>query len=199
VRRPREGAGTGFTKTDDSGAVTIPTDDQAAVRRMASEEPGPSQMYALQARKHTAVLRRARPDIIEIRWCPAHKGAPGNEKADERAKLAAEELEARGVKCLGYSDRVGARAMTLPRSFAHVKREITEKWAEAWWWAGGRTSKQKYRMLNRQKLDGVVADSSKRLASRFYQMKTGHCLAGHYLNWTKSRPTAEYWWCRCQT
>jgi len=64
--------------------VTIFTDAQAAIRRMALEEPGPGQMYALQARKHIAVLRRARLDItIEIRWCLAHKGAPGNEKADE--------------------------------------------------------------------------------------------------------------------
>jgi len=64
--------------------VTIFTDAQAAIRRMALEEPGPGQMYALQARKHIAVLRRARLDItIEIWWCLAHKGAPGNEKADE--------------------------------------------------------------------------------------------------------------------
>ena len=40
---------------------------------------------------------------------------------------------------------------------------------------------------------------SKRLASRFYQVKTGHCLAGQYLQWTKNRPTAQCWWCRCQT
>jgi len=37
---------------------------QAAIKRVALEEPGPGQMYALQAIKH---LRRARPDIaIEI-------------------------------------------------------------------------------------------------------------------------------------
>jgi len=67
--------------------VTIFTDAQAAIRRMASDEPGPGQQYALQARKHIATLRKARPGIvIEIRWCPAHKGIAGNEKGDEWAR-----------------------------------------------------------------------------------------------------------------
>jgi len=34
--------------------------------------------------------------------------------------------------------------------------------------------------------DSTVAGSSKRFASRFYQIKTGHCLTGQYLNWTKN-------------
>jgi len=72
--------------------VTIFTDAQAAIRRMASDEPGPGQQYALQAWKHIASLRRARPGIvIEIRRCPAHKRIAGNEKADKWAKTAAEE------------------------------------------------------------------------------------------------------------
>ena len=84
----------------------------------------------------------------------------------------------------------------LPRSLAHLKREISEKkWAEARQWAGSRTSKTKYKMPARQKPDGVVAGSSKRHASRFYQLKTGHCLTGQYLNRTKSRPTPQCWWC----
>ena len=54
--------------------VTVFTDAQAAIRRMASDEPGPGQQYALQARKHIAALRRARPAIIiEIRW-PSTQG-----------------------------------------------------------------------------------------------------------------------------
>jgi len=72
--------------------------------------------------------------------------------------------------------------MPLPGSLAHLKREISEKkWVEARQWAGGRTSRKKYRVPRRQKPDSTVASSSKRLASRFYQLKTGHCLTGQYL------------------
>jgi len=104
--------------------VTIFTDAQGAIRRMASVEPGPSQQYALQARKHIATLHRARPGIvIEIRWCPAYKGVVGNEKADEWAKAAVEQAG-------------GHRP--IPRSLTSLKREISEKkWAEARQWAGG--------------------------------------------------------------
>jgi len=167
--------------------VTIFTSAQAAIGRMASEKPGPGQQYALQARKHIATLRRARPGIIiEIRWCPAHKGIASNEKADEWAMIAAEKPDTRGVEWLNYSDRIEARAMPLPRSLANLKREISEKkWAETRQWAGGRTSK-KYRIPKSQKPNGMVAGSTKRLASRFYQVKTGHCLSGQYLNWTKN-------------
>jgi ribonuclease HI len=168
--------------------VTIFTDAQAAIRRMASEEPGPGQKYGILARKHIAVLRSVRPDItIEIRWSPAHKGIPGNEKANEWAKLAAENPDARGVE-------------PLPRSLAYLKREISEKkWAEAGQWAGGRITRHKYKMPRRQRPDQTVAGSTKRHASRFYQLKTGPCLTAQYLNWTKKRPTAQCWWCPHRT
>jgi len=56
------------------------------------------QVYANQAWPHIAALRKARVDIIiEIRWCAAHKGIMGNEKADEREKLAAAEPDGRGT------------------------------------------------------------------------------------------------------
>jgi len=172
--------------------VTIFTDAQAAIRRMVSEEPGPGQMYALQAGEHIAVLRRARPDIaIEIRWCPAHKGVAGNEKADERAGTAAEEPDTRGVEWLGHSDRAGARAVPLQIPRAPQAGDHGKKWMEARRWAGGRPSTKKYRIPGRQQPDSTVSGSSKRLALRFYQLKTGRCLTGQYLHWTKNQATAQ--------
>jgi len=172
--------------------VTIFTDTQAAIRRMASDEPGPGQKYVLEAREHVAALRRMAPGTtIEIRWYPAHEGVEGNEKADEWAKLAADEPDTPGVEWLE-----GPRSMPLPRSLANIRREISEKkWAEAREWAGGRTSKKKYRMPKSQRPNGTVATSAKKLAARFYQLKTGHACTGKYLHWTKARPSAQCWWC----
>jgi len=66
------------------GLVTILTDCQAAIGRMASNEPGPGQKYALEARQHIATLRAKEPNVrIGIRWCPSHQGIEGNEKADQ--------------------------------------------------------------------------------------------------------------------
>jgi len=182
--------------------ITIFTNVQAAIRRMAPDEPGPGQKYALEARRHVAVLRRAtRGIIIEIRWYPAHEGVEGNEKADEWAKLAAEEPDACGVEGLEwftYSDRPEERSMPLPRSLANIKRKIAQKkWGQVRQWAGGQTSKKKYKMPKSQRPDGTVAGSTKRLATRYYQLKTGHCLTGEYLHWTKSHPTPQCWWCQC--
>jgi len=80
----------------------------------------------VEARQHIATLRRAAPDItIEIRWCPVYEGVEGNEKADEWAKLAADEPDTQGVEGWTYSDR--PEETPLPKSLANIRREISEK------------------------------------------------------------------------
>jgi len=93
---------------------------------MPSEDPGPGQMNAIQARKHITTLRKARPDIvIGIRWRPTQRGVPGNEKADEWARLAAEETGACEVGWMRFSDRCSRRQMPYPGPL-HASREISE-------------------------------------------------------------------------
>jgi len=109
---------------------TLNSDDaQAAVMGMISNEPGPGQMYAIAARKHQSTLCRLEPGIkVGICWCPAQD----NEIADGWAKHAADEPGEHGMEWLNYSDRHGRRCMSLPRSVAHLKRQISEaKWTEA--------------------------------------------------------------------
>ena len=75
--------------------------NRAAITRMTCDEPGPGQTYALRARTAIAALRGREHSVeIEIRWCPAHKGIPGNEVADGWAKQAASEPDDLGVECL---------------------------------------------------------------------------------------------------
>ena len=165
---------------------------------MASDEPGPGQKYALEARRHTATPRAKEPSArSEIWWCQSHQGIEGNEVADEWAKLAADEPDAHGVEWFSTKNPDGTvtkRVFPLPRSFANVKRGFSEKkWQDAKAWTRNmlaRTSNRKYRPSDRQKPDPTVA---KRLAA---QMKTGHCLTGQYLAWTTRRPDATCWWCQ---
>jgi hypothetical protein len=49
------------------------------------------------------------------------------------------------------------------------------------------------------RLSKIVDRSAKRLAGRFYQLNTGHCLTGQYLQWTKSRSAAKCEWCFYKT
>jgi len=67
-----------------------------------------------------------------------------------------------------------------------------KKWTEDWVSRKpAKTSNRKYRPSERQKPDAIVAGANKRLASRFCQLKTGHCLTGQYLQWTTRRPDTK--------
>ena len=93
-----------------------------------------------------------------------------------------------------------AFAFPLPRSLANVKRGFSDqKRTDTLNWTKkqlARTGNRKYRSSDKLKPDPTVAKTNKRLARRFYQMKTGHCLTGQYLAWTTRRPDATCWWCQ---
>ena len=137
---------------------------------------------------------------IETRRCPSHQGIEGNEVADKWAKFAADEPDAHGVEWFSTTNPDGSvrtRKSPLPRSLASVKRGFSEQKREEarGWDSNARTRNRKYRPSEKQKPNPTVAKANKRLASRFYQFKTGHCLTGQYLAWITGRPDATCLWC----
>ncbi|KAI5853747.1 hypothetical protein BZA05DRAFT_394570 [Tricharina praecox] len=178
--------------------IVVYTDSQAAVKRMSHDNPGPGQKWARQAVESRRKL--GRETIVEVRWCPSHKGIPGNEKADEWAKHATERPGSRDIEWPRKTTYGGSRKGPEPRSLASLKMEATEKkWADSLEWARGKVKGKKYSVPKTQSWDMTVADSGKRVAARYYQLKTGHALTGQHLAWTKNRPTAECWWCGYKT
>jgi len=173
--------------------ITIFTDAQAAIKRMQTLDVGPGQIYALQARRILAEIDCP----VDIRWCPAHEGITGNEKADEWAKVAAGQPETHGVEWLTVDNR--PRRMP-PVSLACLSRQVAEKkWKEAKDWAYSRISNPSYnvkcRRWRKDRPDPAPAKARKGIASRYYQLKTGHALTGMYLKWIGSREDDTCWWC----
>ena len=143
----------GRAKRHKLGRVRIFTNAQAAIARMTHDEPGPGQTYGIQARQAIAILRKQEPAVeVEINWCPAHKGIPGNEVADEWAKLAASEPDGHGVEWLARAD--GTRLPERATSLAHLRRRATEKkWPEARSWCERRNLNKGYVLRKKGKQD----------------------------------------------
>ena len=68
---------------------TIFVDSTSAVDRIRTDAIGPGQSFGIVAIEGCSRVM-SRDNEITVRWVPAHHGVPGNEKADEYAKAAAE-------------------------------------------------------------------------------------------------------------
>ena len=154
------------------GLVTVLLDSQAAISRLRHLEPGPGQ--ALAARAHQAAQNlQAQGREPTIQWVLGHQGIEGNEKADQAAKRAATKParnQADGLS-LAYTSRVITETQDQTRQ-AWLTRALARR---------SRRVQRTYRSGNGWKQDPVVAKAPKRVACRFYQLKTGHAAVGAHL------------------
>jgi len=135
--------------------VTIFTDAQAAIRRVAPAN-------STRSRPESTSPRCGEPgrchhrDSVAPSTQESRRQREGRRVGEGRSGRA---RRPRGgmAKLLGQT---GARPMPLPRSLANLKREISEKRVEARRWAGGRASREKYKMPESHKPDGTVAGST---------------------------------------
>jgi ribonuclease HI len=164
------------------GPIYVLLDAQNAISRLQATEPGPGQALALRA--HRAASRLAssgRP--VTIQWVPGHSGVEGNELADQAAKQATSRPAGPGFEGLSLAQ--------VRRACTEARREAVQVWARENAVQGPHRRGRAYRMPQGWALDRAAGKAPKRLASRYYQLKTGHAPTGLYLHRIGARDSPE--------
>ena len=173
------------------------TDSQAAMARLQDDRPGPGQQMASRG---IAVAREAyrRGASISVSWIPGHAGAPGNEVADQWAVDAAtREMKASRVR--ETSQAVILPDRTVRRSF--LRSALRRRAVGAWRDEIRRRGKggRRYQIPRGDEVLGIpkaLQRTNKELASRFFQLASGHAMIAPFLKekfgWVESD---SCWWC----
>ena len=150
---------------------TIFSDSQAALSRIQHDRTGPGQARAIQAIAAAEAIT-SRGNTVTLRWTPSHVGIEGNERVDNMAKRAASEEE----------DRANPQYLR-EASLSHLTRVTTEARSEATaeWIRSHSGRHRRYRPPKGGKMRKNLNRTRKELASRFYQLLSGHAATAEHL------------------
>lgn len=168
--------------------VRIFADSTAALKRIQEDNPGPGQWTTRTIIKIERTLMRAGWHI-EYHWVPGHSKAEGNEKAARAAKDAAQNPRTQGIAPLQSRER-----FTL---MAHLHRVTKEKKTSETklWLKNTIKDRPNYPPPSTLKPGQAAMAARKRLALRYYQLKTGHALTGTHLKRIKAIEDDRCWLC----
>ena len=169
---------------------TVFVDSTSAIQRVQTNGIGPGQSFAVEC---TEICSRimSRQNKVTIRWVPAQHGVPGNEKADEFARAAAE------------GDRPESEVADELRwqtNITHITRIATEnKTQKTKQWISEHLGdpKRKYRVpLGKGVRRQILRHTPKHIAVRYYQLLSGHAAIGTYLkDKIRKIDSDNCWWC----
>jgi ribonuclease HI len=170
-------------KGRDEGPVTILLDSLAAIKRLQVQKMSPGQGLVVRAHRAAQALED-RGRRVTVQWVPGHSGIEGNERADQVAKSAAAKSRGndQGIS-IAYTNRVCTEVVKARR----------QQWLSKMLGNGDRAARGHYRAQRGWKQDPILAAAPKKLASRFYQLKSGHAAIGPYLQRIEARDSK-----RCQ-
>ena len=160
------------------------------MRRMRGDAPGPGQDMAVRAIEVTERLVQ-KGNTVQIRWTPAHVGVEGNERADLAAKDAATLPPLRGTR----------RRLSLAFLGRRIKEGVNERWisdttARLEKRGGSRGAFDGPDKRARPKIRTLLRKTRKGVASRYFQLLSGHSMTAPFLKdrwgWTISDAC---WWC----
>ena len=127
-----------------------------------------------------------RGNTITLRWTPSHQGIEGNEHADGTAKRGAEERE--DTADLEYLREASLSHLT--RVTTEARANATREWIRA---RSGRH--RRYRPPKGGKMRKELGKTHKELASRFYQLLSGHAAVGEHLQRVGQADSDRCFWC----
>ena len=173
------------------------TDSQAAMRRLQDDRPGPGQQMA--ARGIIGATEAYKKGAsISVNWVPGHAGVLENEVADQWA-VDAEMREMRASRGGDASQAALRPDRMMSRSF--LKSTLRKRAVSSWRdeirqrGKGGR----QYRIPREGEVPRIpraLQRTNKELASRFFQLASGHAMIAPFLKerfgWVESDLC---WWC----
>ena len=168
-----------------SQQYTVFSDSQAALGRIQCDRTGAGQALAIEV-IHTVRTIVGRGNGITFRWTPSHEGVEGNEQADKAAKRAAlDELERATPQYLSEA------------SLSYLRRVVTESRsiATAEWIRSHTGRQRRYRPPKAGKMRKALNGSRKEIASRFYQLLSGHAATADHLRRIGQADSDECFWC----
>ena len=173
------------SRAEENRRYTIFSDSQAAISRVQHDRTGPGQTLAVRSIETTRSLT-TRGNRVTIRWTPSHAGIPGNERADRMAKRAAEGKEEEA--CQEYLREA---------SLSHLTRVTTEARsnATAVWIRDHCGRRRRYRPPKGGKMRKELGKCPKELASRFYQLASGHAAVAEHLVRVGQADNDTCFWC----
>ena len=153
------------------------------MRRLIDDRPGPGQREAIRGILGARRILQREADI-SVHWVPGHGGIAGNEIADQWAgDAAARELRYRARRPQSVS-RPAPTDSVVSGSFlkAILRRRAVSSWRDCI--IRGGKSRRPYRIPREgtvPKIPAILGRTEKGLASRFFQLASGHAMTAPFL------------------